>query len=46
MRCRAAGQFGDVVLTATSAAPDAFLRSPAGHALYDKPAEILERVGP
>jgi hypothetical protein len=39
------GQFGDLVLTATPAALDAFLESPAGHALFDKPAVILERVG-
>jgi hypothetical protein len=38
------GQFGDVVLTAPPAALDAFLASPAGRALFDKPAVILRRV--
>jgi hypothetical protein len=40
------GQFGDVVLTAPPAALDAFLQTSAGHALFDKPPAILERVGP
>jgi len=40
------GQFGDVVLTATPAALDAYVQSPAGHALFKKPTEILERVKP
>jgi hypothetical protein len=38
------GQFGDVTLTASPAALDAFLGSAAGRALFDKPAVVLERV--
>ena len=38
------GQTGDVVLTATPAALDAFLESPGGRALFKKPLVTLSRV--
>lgn len=38
------GKSGDVVLTATPAALDAFLESPAGRALFNKPLVVLSRV--
>ena len=38
------GQFGDVTLTATPAALDAFLRTDRGRALFTKPFAVLERV--
>lgn len=38
------GQYGDVVLTATPAALDAFFETPAGRALFGKPAVTLQRV--
>ena len=38
------GQSGDVVLTATPAALDAYLQTPAGRALFKKPLVVLARV--
>ena len=38
------GNFGDVMLTASPAALDAFFSSDAGRALFTKPLVVLHRV--
>lgn len=40
----ASGDYGDVVLTATPGELDAFMASPAGRALFTKPAMVLRKV--
>lgn len=40
------GEYGDVTLTASPAALDAFLASPAGRAMFTKPFVALERLKP
>lgn len=38
------GQFGDATITASPARVDAFLRTETGHALFNKPFVMLERL--